>query len=71
MCYVYICVMCLWLQDSLEEVLDVLLANQRALLAERHAQRRFLVQSFQNLQAVINDTFSSIRDCSAAPDGYT
>lgn len=53
--------MCLRVQDSLEEVFDVLLANQRALLAERHAQRRFLVQSFQNLQAVINDTFSCIR----------
>ncbi|XP_056625571.1 limbin isoform X1 [Triplophysa dalaica] len=56
-------------QDSLEEVLDVLLANQRALLAERHAQRRFLVQSFHNLQAVINDTFSGISDRSTQTDG--
>ncbi|XP_050984348.1 limbin isoform X2 [Labeo rohita] len=46
-------------QDALEEVLDVLLANQRALLAGRHAQRRFLLQSFQSLQAVASDAFSS------------
>ncbi|XP_058653670.1 limbin isoform X2 [Onychostoma macrolepis] len=56
-------------QDALEEVLDVLLANQRALLAERHAQRRFLLQSFQSLQAVTSEAFSSsarrIRDAQA------
>uniref|UniRef100_A0A8C1NK98 Limbin n=1 Tax=Cyprinus carpio TaxID=7962 RepID=A0A8C1NK98_CYPCA len=46
-------------QDALEEVLDVLLANQRALLAERHVQRRFLLQSFQSLQAVTTEAFSS------------
>ncbi|KAI2656643.1 Limbin [Labeo rohita] len=46
-------------RDALEEVLDVLLANQRALLAGRHAQRRFLLQSFQSLQAVASDAFSS------------
>ncbi|XP_059403767.1 limbin-like [Carassius carassius] len=46
-------------QDALEEVLDVLLANQRALLAERHVQRRFLLQSFQSLQAVTSEAFSS------------
>ncbi|KAL1262203.1 hypothetical protein QQF64_007468, partial [Cirrhinus molitorella] len=46
-------------QDSLEEVLDVLLANQRTLLAGRHAQRRFLLQSLQSLQAATSDAFSS------------
>ncbi|XP_043087270.1 limbin isoform X2 [Puntigrus tetrazona] len=56
-------------QDALEEVLDVLLANQRALLAERHVQRRFLLQSFQSLQVVTSEAFSSsmrrIRDAQA------
>ncbi|XP_077091623.1 limbin-like isoform X2 [Siphateles boraxobius] len=48
-------------QDVLEEGLDVLLANQRALLAERHAQRRFLAKSLQSLQTVTSEAFS-IRD---------
>ncbi|XP_067255165.1 limbin isoform X2 [Chanodichthys erythropterus] len=56
-------------QDALEEGLDVLLANQRALLAERHVQRCFLAQSLQSLQAVTSDAFSSsagrIRDARA------
>ncbi|XP_016362955.1 limbin [Sinocyclocheilus anshuiensis] len=56
-------------QGALEEVLDVLLANQRALLAEQHAQRCFLLQSFQSLQAVTSEVFSSsarrIRDAQA------
>ncbi|XP_051715860.1 uncharacterized protein LOC127494192 isoform X2 [Ctenopharyngodon idella] len=56
-------------QDALEEGLDVLLANQRALLAERHVQRCFLAQSLQSLQAVMSDAFSSsagrIRDARA------
>ncbi|XP_067314263.1 limbin isoform X2 [Pseudorasbora parva] len=52
-------------QGVLEEGLDVLLANQRALLAERHAQRRFLVQSLLSLQAVMSEAFSSRdRECS-------
>ncbi|XP_056328832.1 limbin isoform X2 [Danio aesculapii] len=46
-------------QDTLEEVLDLLLANQRAQLAERHAHRRFLLQSLQSLQSVTSDAFSS------------
>ncbi|XDV37891.1 hypothetical protein PO909_007417 [Leuciscus waleckii] len=45
-------------QDVLEEGLDVLVANQRALLAERHAQRRFLVKSLQSLQTVTSEAFS-------------
>ncbi|XP_048044948.1 limbin isoform X2 [Megalobrama amblycephala] len=56
-------------QDALEEGLDVLLANQRALLAERHVQRCFLAQSLQSLQAMTSDAFSSsagrIRDARA------
>nr|XP_055033426.1 uncharacterized protein LOC129421874 isoform X2 [Misgurnus anguillicaudatus] len=55
-------------QDSLEEGFDVLLANQRMLLAERHAQRYLLVRSFQHLQAVMNDAFNSIRDRRAVLD---
>ncbi|XP_051514392.1 limbin isoform X2 [Myxocyprinus asiaticus] len=46
-------------QDSLEEVLDVLVANQRALLTERHAQRRFLLQSLLTLQSVMSNAFDS------------
>lgn len=46
------------LQDYLEEVLDVVLANQRYVLAERHAQRRFLVHSLHSLNSLISDTFS-------------
>ncbi|KAM4613703.1 limbin-like [Polymixia lowei] len=46
-------------QDQLEEVLDVVLANQRYMLAERHAQRKFLVHSLQSLKGLISDTFSS------------
>ncbi|XP_030230200.1 limbin isoform X1 [Gadus morhua] len=46
-------------QDRLEEVLDVVVANQRYMLAERHAQRRFLVHSLHSLKSLISDTFSS------------
>lgn len=46
-------------QDQLEEVLDVVLANQRFVLAERHAQRKFLVHSLHSLNGLISDTFSS------------
>lgn len=46
-------------QDQLEEVLDLVLANQRYVLAERHAQRKFLVHSLHSLNSLISDTFSS------------
>ncbi|XP_076005966.1 limbin-like [Genypterus blacodes] len=46
-------------QDELEEVLDVVLANQRYVLAERHAQRRFLVHSLHSLNGLISDSFSN------------
>ncbi|XP_034539424.1 limbin-like isoform X2 [Notolabrus celidotus] len=46
-------------QDQLEEVLDVVLANQRYVLSERHAQRKFLVHSLHSLNELISDTFSS------------
>uniref|UniRef100_UPI0037E84C73 limbin-like n=1 Tax=Semicossyphus pulcher TaxID=241346 RepID=UPI0037E84C73 len=46
-------------QDQLEEVLDVVLANQRYVLCERHAQRKFLVHSLHSLNGLISDTFSS------------
>ncbi|KAJ3603156.1 hypothetical protein NHX12_030899 [Muraenolepis orangiensis] len=46
-------------QDQLEEALDVVVANQRYMLAERHAQRRFLVHSLHSLKSLISDTFSS------------
>ncbi|XP_056130354.1 limbin-like [Lampris incognitus] len=46
-------------QDQLEEVLDVVLANQRNELAERHAQRKFLVHSLQSLKSLMSDTFSN------------
>ncbi|XP_074521708.1 limbin-like [Halichoeres trimaculatus] len=46
-------------QDQLEEVLDVVLANQRYMLSERHAQRKFLVHSLHSLNDLISDTFSS------------
>ncbi|CAK6958223.1 limbin-like isoform X1 [Scomber scombrus] len=46
-------------QDQLEEVLDVVLANQRYVLAERHAQRKFLVHSLHSLNSLISDTFST------------
>ncbi|XP_068598264.1 limbin-like [Brachionichthys hirsutus] len=49
-------------QDQVEEVLDVVLANQRYVLAERHAQRRFLVHSLHSLNSLISDTFSSTSD---------
>ncbi|KAM9408114.1 limbin-like [Pholidichthys leucotaenia] len=45
-------------QDQLEEVLDVVLANQRYVLAERSAQRKFLVHSLFSLNSLISDTFS-------------
>lgn len=46
-------------QDKLEEVLDVVLANQRYVLSERHAQRKFLVHSLHSLNSLISDIFSS------------
>uniref|UniRef100_A0A3Q1EHV5 EvC ciliary complex subunit 2 n=3 Tax=Acanthochromis polyacanthus TaxID=80966 RepID=A0A3Q1EHV5_9TELE len=46
-------------QDQLEEVLDVVLANQRYVLSERSAQRKFLVHSLHSLNGLISDTFSS------------
>ncbi|KAM6946918.1 limbin-like isoform 1-T1 [Lycodopsis pacificus] len=46
-------------QDQLEEVLDVVLANQRYVLAERHAQRKFLVHSLHSLNSLISDSLSS------------
>ncbi|XP_041837252.1 limbin-like [Melanotaenia boesemani] len=46
-------------QDQLEEVLDVVLANQRYVLAERSAQRKFLVHSLHSLNSLISDTFTS------------
>ncbi|KAM3877935.1 limbin-like [Diretmus argenteus] len=46
-------------QDQLEELLDVVVANQRYVLAERHAQRKFLVHSLHSLKSLISDTFSS------------
>ncbi|XP_030621235.1 limbin-like [Chanos chanos] len=49
-------------QDQLEEVLDVFLANQRAVMSERHAQRRFLVQSLQSLKGLVCDVFSSFEE---------
>lgn len=46
-------------QDQLEEMLDVVLANQRYVLAERHAQRKFLVHSLHSLNSLISGSFSS------------
>ncbi|XP_028262741.1 limbin-like isoform X2 [Parambassis ranga] len=46
-------------QDQLEEVLDVVVANQRYVLAERSAQRKFLVHSLHSLNSLISDTFST------------
>ncbi|XP_007554287.1 limbin [Poecilia formosa] len=46
-------------QDQLEEVLDVVVANQRYVLAERSAQRKFLVHSLHSLEDLISETFSS------------
>lgn len=37
----------------------MVLANQRYVLAERHAQRKFLVHSLHSLNSLISDTFSS------------
>ncbi|XP_077582436.1 limbin-like isoform X1 [Stigmatopora nigra] len=45
-------------QDLLEETLDVILANWRYVLAERHAQRKFLLHSLHSLNSLISDTFS-------------
>ncbi|XP_046882400.1 limbin-like isoform X2 [Hypomesus transpacificus] len=53
-------------QDQLEKVLDVVTANQRAMLGGRHAQRKFLVHSLHSLKGLISDTFantSSQMDC--------
>nr|XP_046240301.1 limbin-like isoform X2 [Scatophagus argus] len=44
---------------QLEEMLDLVLANQRFVLAERHAQRKFLVHSLHSLNSLISDTFTS------------
>ncbi|XP_029006581.1 limbin-like isoform X2 [Betta splendens] len=46
-------------QDQLEEVLDVILANQRCVLSERQAQRKFLLHSLHSLNSLITDIFSS------------
>ncbi|KAK5872807.1 hypothetical protein PBY51_013469 [Eleginops maclovinus] len=46
-------------QDQLEEMLDVVLANQRFVLDERNAQRKFLVHSLRSLNSLISDSFSS------------
>lgn len=46
-------------QDQLEEVLDVVLANQRCMLGERHAQRKFLVHSLHSLKGLISETYSN------------
>ncbi|KAK1901980.1 Limbin [Dissostichus eleginoides] len=46
-------------QDQLEEMLDVVLANHRFVLAERNAQRKFLVHSLHSLNSLISDSFSS------------
>ncbi|XP_030585485.1 limbin [Archocentrus centrarchus] len=46
-------------QDQLEEVLDVVLASLRYVLAERSAQRKFLVHSLHSLNSLISDTFST------------
>uniref|UniRef100_A0A3Q2ZAX2 EvC ciliary complex subunit 2 n=1 Tax=Kryptolebias marmoratus TaxID=37003 RepID=A0A3Q2ZAX2_KRYMA len=46
-------------QDQLEEVLDVVAANQRYVLAERSAQRKFLVHSLHSLNGLISDAFSN------------
>ncbi|KAK1798677.1 hypothetical protein P4O66_006958, partial [Electrophorus voltai] len=44
-------------QDQLEEVLDLFVANQRAVLRERHALRKFLLQGLHGLQALLWDLF--------------
>ncbi|XP_061900388.1 limbin-like [Entelurus aequoreus] len=46
-------------QDQLEEILDVVVANWRYMLAERYAQRKFLLHSLHSLNSLISDTFSS------------
>uniref|UniRef100_A0A3B5MJ14 EvC ciliary complex subunit 2 n=1 Tax=Xiphophorus couchianus TaxID=32473 RepID=A0A3B5MJ14_9TELE len=46
-------------QDQLEEVLDVVVANQRYVLTERSAQRKFLVHSLHSLEDLISEMFSS------------
>ncbi|XP_077386339.1 limbin-like [Festucalex cinctus] len=46
-------------QDLLEETLDVIVANWRYVLAERHAQRKFLLHSLHSLNSLISETFSS------------
>ncbi|XP_041132325.1 limbin-like isoform X2 [Polyodon spathula] len=45
-------------QEQLEEVLDILLANQRYILGERHAHRQFLVHSLQSLKNLICEVFT-------------
>lgn len=40
-------------------MLDVVLANLRYVLAERSAQRKFLVHSLHSLNSLISDTFST------------
>ncbi|XP_036445381.1 limbin isoform X2 [Colossoma macropomum] len=46
-------------QDQLEEVLDLFVANQRAALSERQAQRRFLLQRLHGLQGALCDVLST------------
>ncbi|XP_051784166.1 limbin-like [Erpetoichthys calabaricus] len=45
-------------QEQLEELLDILLANQRSILGERHAHRQFLVHSLQSLRNLVYDVFT-------------
>ncbi|XP_076844670.1 limbin-like isoform X2 [Brachyhypopomus gauderio] len=45
-------------QDQLEEVLDLFVANQRAVLSERHARRDFLLQGVCGLQELLWDVFT-------------
>ncbi|KAG2466088.1 LBN protein, partial [Polypterus senegalus] len=45
-------------QEQLEELLDILLANQRSILGERHAHRQYLVHSLQSLRNLVYDVFT-------------
>ncbi|KAI4871350.1 hypothetical protein NFI96_026573, partial [Prochilodus magdalenae] len=46
-------------QDQLEDVLDLFVANQRAALSERQAQRRFLLQGLHCLQGALCCTLTT------------
>ncbi|KAI4874462.1 hypothetical protein NFI96_023379 [Prochilodus magdalenae] len=46
-------------QDQLEDVLDLFVANQRAALSERQAQRRFLLQGLHCLQGALCGTLTT------------